>query len=272
MRRLLSGLLLGTVVVAMSLASPAASQEAEVEAVGGGAFGIFADLQVTPPDAGATEEDGSVSFIAGGESTSDEATPEGLAVDIDIAPQPEVVLPPEGGGPFTDSVANFVVDFPEPILDGFVESFDVSTEGALGSGGFARSSAEGLGVALSGIDASAITSSCESTLAGSTGDSEMVDFVIGEADIDGSPEPNTVLDDSDIPTLGDDVTITLNAQETVEIDGIETFVVTAVRVEAAPGGTSPTDGIFEVAQSRCGVLAGAATPAVPTVVTPSFTG
>jgi hypothetical protein len=271
MRRLVVGLLLGTVVVAASLTSPAASQEGDVEAVGGGAFGIFADLQVTPPKPGAVEADGSVSFLAAGDS-SEEATPEGLAVDIDIAPQPEVVLPPEGGGPFTDSVANFVVDFPDPILDGFVESFDVSTEGALGSGGFARSSAEGVGVALSGIDAASITSSCESTLAGSTGDAELVDFEIGGEAVDGSPEPNTVLDDSDIPTLGDDVTITLNAQETVEIDGIETFVVTAIRVEAAPGGTSPTDGIFEVAQSRCGVLPGTATPAVPTVVTPTFTG
>jgi hypothetical protein len=270
-----SVLLVSVVVMAGAVTSPTASQEAAIEVaeVRGSAFGLFIDVEITlPPPPGAAEAEGNGldAFEAVG------VEPEGAepAGGVALGPIPEVVLPADGGGPFTDSLVNEAIDFPAPITDGFVEAANVSTEGALGADGFARSSAEMLGADISGIVASSITSECEATLDGASGSAELLDLEFSEVPLgDVTPAPNTVLDNSDIPTIGTDITITLNAQETVVVDGVETLVVTALRVEAAVGGNSPTDGLLEVGQSACGVLAVAeATPAAPTPITPAFTG
>ena len=272
MRRVLVGLFVGVVVVmAGAVTSPSASQEVEVTEVRGSAFGLFGDLDFSFPDVpnGAESEGGPGSIFAGNEGQTEGAVPVG---SFEFGPAPEVVLPPEGGGPITDSLTDVVLDFPEPFEDGFVESFVVSTEGALGAAGFARSSSETGNADVGGIFASSITSECEATSAGRTGSSELLDLVINDTDLgDLTPEPNTVLDSDDIPGLGDDITLTLNAQETIDADGVETLVVTGLRIDAAEGGTSPSDGIMEISQSTCGVLA-AAQPAAPVAVTPAFTG
>ena len=264
-------LMAAAVVMAGAVTTPTASQEADAEVVEvrGSAFGFFADLQLdfdTGPNA-----------AAGGQSllgASGTGTEGGSPQQFSFGPEPEVVLPPEGGGPFTDSLTNEVIDVPDPAPDGLIDSSEVSTEGALGADGFVRSSSVTTGFNVGGVVATSLASECESTPAGTSGSAEILGIVFSEEGAQDFPDPapNTVLTDDDIPSLGSDITITLNAQETVDIDGVPTLVVTAVRVDAAPGGDSPSDGVLEIGQSACGVLAATATPATPVPVAPAFTG
>lgn len=203
-------------------------------------------------------------FAAGSASASDV----GAQQLIEFGPAPTVTLPPEGGGPFTDSLAD--VEVPEA---GTVGALDVSTEGALGPAGFAVASARATDMDAAEIAADVLASECEATPEGVTGSSTIVGLSFdGEpVDVPEDPDPNTVLTDAEIPNLGSGVTITLNEQELVEGDDGERLVVTAMRVVAEEGDQLARGELY-VSRSECGVSLVTPAPPAPVPAPVTFAG
>jgi hypothetical protein len=221
----------GSMVLSLVLfGSPRADAATEVVEVEGSAFGIAADLNL-----------------------------------VVIPRTPSVELPPEGGGPITDSVANFGSG--PALLE--IDLLEVATQGALGPSGFARSSATLTDFNFQLIGAELIEVECESGLAGPTGTTTLAD-VVTSPDLtipDLTPEPNTEIP---VPNIG---TVTLNRQvvsgDRIEVTGIVIELENALNL----------DGTIEVGQAVCGVSTAdvpedgeAPAGETPIAAEPSFTG
>lgn len=290
-------------VTALPSAGQAADQE--VVEVSGGAYGAFVEVRsdlLAPPsppaiqalvEAAADEE---AEDAAAALATTDLDALAGApaeAVVADAGPVPEVVLSPEGGGPFTDSVASVDVDGLPVATVGEVE-----TEGALGPEGFARSAASLAEVDVLGLfGAELVETECSADLEGVSGSTALTGAggIISGAFPD-DPAPNTPspfnLDvtfpiDADGTTLTAQYVTLLNEQvedaASITVNGMHSFLSLRIDPEG-PGVGDPELVLFELesifSQSRCGVVAadieappGEPTPPVgPVPATPTFTG
>lgn len=264
-----------------AVAAPGATAPGdEVVAVRGGAAGLFIAAEIVDE-----EDDNSVPS-----DPSDEASPLAsgagatgsdvgtLQVGVEFGPAPTVTLPPSGGGPFTDSLADVAVPVPPPFeeLGDFatVAALEVSTEGALGATGFAVASASALDADLGGLEAELIESACEATAEGVTGSSTILELSLGgeTVDVPQDPESNTTLTAADIPNLGTGVTVILNEQQLVEDEAGERLVVTALRIVAVEGDQLAQGEVY-ASRSECGVsLAAPVVPAAPIPARVTFAG
>ena len=179
---------------------------------------------------------GTVGLVGGGAS--------GVIVQtglVNVGPTPSVTLPATGGGPFTDQLAS--VNVPNVLTAGVAT---VSTEGALGTAGFSRSSAQLLTVnVLNGtITADAVSSQCAIDSSGTTtGSSSLVNAnATGVGPLSASPPANTTLT---IPLVG---TLILNEQTTTTgPGGNRSITVNAVHLHL----TGLLSGDIILSQSRC---------------------
>lgn len=257
-RRAIAALLMGAVIIPASLVAPAG---ADVNEVSGGGFALEVNLGT---------------FLG----------------PVTLGPVSPVELPGNGGGPFTESVAQ--VDILGIVTTGLLES---STEGGdLGSHqGFATSSATvadptvlgALAGLLGGplLTADAIEARCISNGDGSTGETTLANATLaGFGILDVSPAPNTTLN-----VLGL-VTVTLNEQIVTNVPGQETTItVNAVHISVNVLGLVSGDVI--ISQARCGAFGpdvlnpeppgppgppggpnGPGGPATPIAAAPRFTG
>ena len=260
-RRTVAGVL--AVVGLLALGAPDAGAAVEVVEVEGSAFGILIDVEapepVPSPPPSADE--------AAPTAQQGEATP--AQIPIVLGPVPTVTLPPEGGGPITDSFAGF--DFGAEANATFRgDLMEVSTEGALGPDGFARSSATVADFIVGEIivRAALVDVGCESTATGPTGSTALASLDIPTAGIndeDLSPDPNTV-----IPLEIQNVQfgqVTLNRQV---VDG-NRIEVTGMMIELTDAFIT---GTIEVGQAVCGVTTAEIPEAAegPIAAEPSFAG
>lgn len=170
-------------------------------------------------------------------------------IAVTSGPTPVVELPAngEGGGPFTDNLAE--VDLPDVLL---AQVLQVSTEGALGPAGFVESSADVANVRIGPADApvveaTAVHSECRADSLGSTGTASLASLAIGGEGGALEPPPNTV-----IPIPGGEVR--LNEQITTSERGAEegntSIIVNAIHVVF----DNPLiTGDVIISQSRCEV-------------------
>jgi hypothetical protein len=193
--------------------------------------------------------------------------------------QPNVTLPPAGGGPFTAAQAS--LSLPE-ILD--TGALEVSTEGqGLGThDGEVRSSATVANVNSGGEPpehiADSMRADCVANAAGATGATTIVGGnITGVGPLPTNPAPNTTIPLPD----GDDVTLVLNEQIVATTPGFEATITVRAAHARFRGGLEEGDLI--VAEATCGVtgpdVLTAATPPVtpaeaapPVIAAPRFTG
>lgn len=295
-------------VVSTAGAAPPGSNSTVVS-VSGGAYGAWAEVRSDIPDldtldvpalleaAAAEDEDAAAAALesagidpAAPQESAAEATG-AEAVLFSNGPTPEVVLPPGGGGPFTDSLADFDVD--GEILTGLLE---VLTEGAVGPDGFAHSDAT-----VAELDvfellfADLIATSCDADLGGTTGATTLINAGgIISGPFPENPAPNTPSPfniDVTFP-VSPGVTLTvqyltlLNEQFTngneLTVNGMHTTLEILLDVEGE--GTFELLGVEGImSQSRCGVVPGqlpapvgplgpAPTSGGPVAASPTFTG
>jgi hypothetical protein len=291
---------------AAAFALPSGAQvTTEVSEVSGGAFGAVAeirsDLVVLPAPStiealvqAAYDEDAAAATTALAETDLQEAPGEGGTVVISAGPAPEVELPAEGGGPFTDSLATFEVDGGQ--IAGLAE---VSTEGELGTSGFAASSATLAELDVLGIlGAELVSTECSADLDETVGSTSLLNAggIISGAFPD-DPAPNTPSPfntNTTIPVGIDGTTITVEYQTTLNeqvsdgteliVNGLHVFLSIRVDPEGAGVG-DPELVLLEVegiaSQSRCGVVEADIppdpgpvdpTPSGPVPGSPSFAG
>ena len=127
----------------------------------------------------------------------------------EVGPDPEVELPPEGGGPLKDSEGSLKLTI-EGSTFPVAEDLEVETEGATGSTGFARSEATAENVDALIAVADKIDTECSADLTGIRGstrieDGEFEDFDDFDGtgpptirDIPEHPDANEVLTDEDL--------------------------------------------------------------------------
>jgi hypothetical protein len=294
-------------VGAAALPSSGQAGEQEVVEVSGGAYGAFvevsSDLLVPPSppaindiiEAAANEQADQAATAL--ESTDLTALAPGApaeAVLADAGPVPVVTLPADGGGPFTDSAMTVDVDGLTVAGAG-----EVSTEGALGTSGFATSSASLAEInVLSLYGAETVETECNADLSGVSGSTTLTNAggIISGAFPD-EPAPNTLSPftlDTTFPIDIDGTTLTvqyqtvLNEQTTtadsITVNGMHTLLSIRVDPEGASAG-DPELVVFELestfGQSECGAVAADVvvpptteppTGAGPVTATPPFTG
>lgn len=208
--------------------------EVRENAIGGGAFGQ--SVNVTSP----------------------------LGAVISSGPSPSVILPPEGGGPFTKALASVNV---AGLLT--ASTLDVSTEGQRpGADAFVESSAAALRADIGGglIVFERIASECRSDGSGSSASTTIVKIVVnGQTLVNLQPAPNTEIG---IPGVG---VLVLNEQIASDsptvahpLGGFTQFGDTSVTVNAAhlkllPGSPLGTGDII-LSQSRCSLEGPAIAP------------
>lgn len=165
-----------------------------------------------------------------------------LGIPVTSGPLPTVTLPSTGGGPFTNSALSASV--PGLLSAGILQ---VSTQGATGLNGFARSSAEVATVSIPTVlSADVVRSRCRSDASGSTGSTSVVNLAVGNLPpITANPAPNTT-----IPLAGVG-TVILNEQTISNTPGSTAITVNAVHVILDLGPLGQGDIIL--AQSHCDV-------------------
>lgn len=233
----------GALTLALTaLPATAQNDEAEVSEVRGHASGIFVELDA---------------FL------------DGTSFDATFGPEPSVSLPPEGGGPFTDSLAEAILDgAPDDINDVLGFDFEVSTEGALGTDGFAESSSE-LNADLfnDAFLAEVISTECRTDLVdGPTGSTTVLGGEFshpddGPSSVPENPEPNTVLIDFEFDDVengtGDIVSIlmVLNEQTVTDNDITVVGLSLFIDIQELEGGQIVEELLIEatVAESSCGL-------------------
>ena len=280
----------------------------EVVEVSGGAFGAFAEVRsdllgpvplpspvvlealIDAAEAGdAPAAEAALADVGVDDPTAVEAGPSTEAVLAGAGPVPEVILPAEGGGPFSDSVATIDLDG-SPIAD-FTE---VETEGALGPDGFASALSTVAQADLLGLlGGELVSTDCIADLDGAVGSTELVDAGgIISGPFDPSPAPNTPAAfslDVTFPVDADGTTLTIEyftiLNEQID-DGVELTVNgmhTLLSVRVDPEGPGVGDDeliVFELesifAQSRCGVVGAdvevVPPPTGPIPAAPTFAG
>jgi hypothetical protein len=184
---------------------------------------------------------GTVGFVGGGAFVAKVNVQPVVGPAVTLGPISSVTLPPTGGGPFTASVASFAAP---GLLEARLGS--ASTQGALGSTGFATSSARLVTISAGGgaVKASLLASSCRVDSAGTTtGTSSFAGLSILGVPVSVSPPPNTTV------TLVGVGTLILNEQSTtVGPGGIRSITVNALHLHLA-GALGSGDII--ISQSRC---------------------
>jgi hypothetical protein len=277
-------------------AGPGSSQGTEepgttVVAVSGRAFGAQIELvEETDPvlDAGLLD----AVFAGDAAAVADILTAAGIDLDggdvsaealvqFAAGPVPEVLLPTEGGGPITDSLASLDLDALDLTL-AVAGLLNVSTQGSLGPSGSVTSSASAADVfpnpGLLGTPFSAdlIETECSAALDGVSASTTIVDGldIIDDVPLPAAPEPNTVLIDEvvDIPLGGAILRITVFLVVNEQVVGANNIAVTGARTFATQElileGEDPlllSDLEATFAQSECGVVPGVVAP-------PTFTG
>jgi hypothetical protein len=238
---------------------PAPGQESDVVTIEGRAEGLFFDVDVV-----ATPSEDAGPLLG---PTGEGAEPLG-AVPVNFGPTPVVEVGPQSGAS-TQSLADITIPtgpFP-PFTTALAE---VSTEGATGAEGFARSSFRLTNFDFGGISGDQANSECEATAAGATGSANFVN-----ATVPSDPAPNTVITSAEQPVLRDNITIILNEQEIVSSPLGQRIEVTALHVLAAPSPDAQFIGEFYVGRTVCGVTLPeppVVAPEPPVVAEPTFTG
>lgn len=284
-------------LVVGAVAAPGASQAApppppppSVIAVSGHAVGIFSQLQF---DDEVVDTSAVLEAMRAGDSAALEELLTSAGIDISgegdvtpqvvetltVGPEPEVTLPPEGGGPFTDSLPSS--GFGAPVDAQLTGPLAVSTEGALGPAGYAASTASieevnGEEFADLVFSADLVEVECRSDLPGGpTGSTRFVDGIdFFDDPLPELPEPNTVLVDEvlEIPLgagvlratlqlVGNEQTVGAND---ITVVGARAFALIEFLVDGVdPEFVSQTDTV--IGETQCGVVPGV-------VLEPTFTG
>ncbi|MDP9387534.1 MAG: hypothetical protein M3Q48_06285, partial [Actinomycetota bacterium] len=201
-----------------------------------------------------------------------------------VGAAPAVVLPP-GGGKEARSLPELVAQFgPATIFGGRFEEqaskpsgeLRASTEGRTGPGAFVTSSASVVDVGPGPLIASGMSSTCRAEEGGVTGSVKVTEGIVETSynaetqlpattvDIPADPRPNTVVEGT-IDHVGDRFRVVFNEQI---VDG-DTIIVRAAHMYLL-GDVAVGDLI--VAQSVCGLSAGDASTAPPTMVPVEATG
>jgi hypothetical protein len=261
-----------------------------VIAVSGHAIGIFSQFQfeeqvfdtsavldaVQAGDSAALEQ---LLAAAGVDVSGDgDVTPQ-VVETITAGPTPEVTLPPEGGGPFTDSAPSS--SFGPPVDEQLTGPLNVSTEGALGPAGFAASTAvieDVNGDEFSDLvfDADLVEVQCRSDLPGGpTGSTRIVNGIdVNDDPVPELPAPNTLLVDEvlETPVGGGILRITLRLVVNEQTVGANDITVVGARafalLEFEMEGQDPEFGTQTdtvIGETQCGVVPGV-------VLAPTFTG
>ena len=292
-RWLVVGALAALAVAAASL--PAGTQTTTttretVAAVSGRAFGAEATVGIeTEPPFGADGVEQLVEAVRDGDSETVAALLDDVGVALGdvtaeafvtetVGPVPEVVLPPEGGGPFTDSLAAL-----DLTIDGttvpIVGALEVLTEGALGEQGNAHSSAVLTDVSPEGsnelfaVVADSITVDCSADLGAVVGTTTILGGEAGDP-IPESPAPNTILLDANETISVPGGSISLSAfvianeqtvgDRSIAVNGVrQTSLLTATPTGGAPVPILQSDATY--GHVECGIIPGA-------VIEPTFTG
>jgi hypothetical protein len=298
---MVAGGMAATLAATAAVTMPSAGQAApeEVGEVSGGAYAAFvevrSDLLVLPSpsaiqamvQAAADEEPRQAAAALADTDLEAVASAPSEAVLAGVGPVPEVVLPPTGGGPFTDDVASVDVDGLPVASVGEVE-----TEGAIGAGGFARSAATLADLDVLGLfGADLVETTCAADLDGVSGTTALTGAggIVSGAFPD-DPAPNTLSPfniDITIPILPDGTTLTavyrtiLNEQVTtpdsITVNGMHTLLSLRADPEGPDAG-DPELVLIELesifSQASCGAVAAEVVepPTGPVPATPSFTG
>lgn len=194
-------------VAAFSAALGWSGQAAAAASVGGGAFGVYANVNA-------------------------------LLAPVSVGALPAVSLPPEGGGPFTESALSANLAGLAPV-----QVAKVSTQGNSGVR-WAKSSATVLDTSIAGVvTVSAARSSCAVTSDGAQGSAAVVDLVVAGIPVSAvDVGPNTSIT---LPVGS----VLLNEQRRT---GDSQIVVNAARVKL---NATVVTGEVVLAQSRCEVNA-----------------
>jgi hypothetical protein len=197
-------------------------------------LGIVTAAALLAASAGAGSA-GAATSVAGG-AYGINANGNALVAPVSVGALPSVTLPPEGGGPFTESLlsANLAGLVPAQIAK-------VSSEGNAGVGS-ARSSATVVDVGVSGlVTASAARSRCSATAGSADGSASVVDLVVAGIPISTvNAGPNTSIA---VPVGS----VIINEQRRT---GASQITVNAVHVVLEAAVVSAD---IVIAQSRCAV-------------------
>ncbi|MGH9026617.1 MAG: hypothetical protein ACRDWD_10980 [Acidimicrobiia bacterium] len=261
--------------------------------VGGSAFGVQADVTRGFFDEGGAmlDVEGLLDATRNGDREAAEqilsdagvdvnaSAPQGAAVSASVGPVPTVTLPPEGGGPFTDSVPG--VDLAVgPVSIEISGGIDVLTEGAIGRGGFSTSSSRVTSFNPGEFKtllfaADLLETECSADIA--SGPRGSTRFTAGESldgDIPDLPAPNTVLLDEskevssgggsiliDLFLVANEQTLTPNS---ITVSGARGAAL--IELRDAQDNVIATISLNEVvSQSHCDIV-------LAPVVEPTFTG
>ncbi|MBA3365363.1 MAG: hypothetical protein H0U03_06195 [Actinobacteria bacterium] len=154
---------------------------------------------------------------------------------VSVGPIAQVVLPAAGGGPFTANAASVTSSV---ITAGAVNT---STQGLIGAGGFATSSASVASVLVPTIaTADLVVSSCTSNESGSTGATTLTNATVAGVAVTATA-PNTTID---IPGVA---TVVVNEQLVVNMNGFTSITVNALHITTVLGES------IIIAQSMCQV-------------------
>jgi hypothetical protein len=184
-----------------------------------------------------TAVDGRTSGIA--------ATAVVLNIPLDLAATPSVALPATGSAMVTDSRAAVTVP---GLLSAAIAT--TSAQGALGAAGSGRSTADVTGLVVgnalvTALTADAVSSSCTSNEAGSSGDTTVAGLWVLGTPLAVATAPNTTLD---VPGVG---TLHVNEQTAAGAAPSSSITVTALRLELDVPGLAT--GEIVVGRSVCGV-------------------
>jgi hypothetical protein len=198
---------------------------------------LFALVLAGGARADVTAVDGRTSGIA--------ATAVVLSIPVELAATPSVALPATGSAMVTASRAALT-------LPGLLSAAIVTTsaQGALGAAGAGRATADVTGLVvgnalLTALTADAVSSSCASNEAGSSGDTTVAGLWVLGRPLAVATAPNTTLA---VPGVG---TLHVNEQTVTGAAPSSGITVTALRLELDVPGLA--DGEVVVGRSVCGV-------------------
>ena len=206
--------------------------------------GVTLTALLVAASAGATSASAAVNSVGGG-GYAVSANVNALVAPVTIGALPTVSLPPEGGGPYAESLVSANAGGLAPI-----GVATVSTEGNSGIGSVSSfSSVADVGIAGL-VSASTARSRCTATTDGAEGSASVVDLVVAGITMStDNAGPNTTIA---LP-VG---TVTINEQRR---SGLAGLTVNAVRISLDAFAT----GDIVLAQSRCTVTSSSARSKTP---------
>jgi hypothetical protein len=290
--QMLAGVALATAALAAATVPGDTQESAGLIAtqVSGSAFGVQADIVATE-SIDAVDLEALFEAARNGDSETAEQilaqagvdvnapVAQGASVQASVGPVPTVALPPNGGGPFTDSSPGVDLTVgPETLA--LTGGIDVTTEGAIGRDGFAVSASRVNDFnpdenEILVFIADTLETECSADIAsGAAGSTRVVNGASLEGDIPELPAPNTVLIDetAEVP-IGDGLLrigafLIVNEQSVapneITVTGARATFFTEI-LDAQGNLLASIDLSEVVSQSHCGIV-------LAPVVEPTFTG